>query len=479
MKKNRSITILKNTVSNYFRQVVQIGVFVFLTPFIAGKLGTESFGLWSLIQATVSILGLMDMGFATSVVKFVADARGKDDKERLSYLTSTFFWLYFGLGILLMGVAFAMVPWLPQMLKITPEYAQAGKAVFVIIAFRFALAMPLGLFVGMMVSYQKQWLANLIKTAGVLLYAGLAVWALTTNPSVQLLAWMSLISNTIACTVGFMLCLFKLPNFNISLSRLKLKLLPEVTSFSFFFFVINISSFIYTRVDLIIVQRFLTLSELKGAKEEKNIRALFQKGSKLTIAFAVPLLTGLFWYSKDILGIWMGDDFIGATSALRILIAAIFISIVHTNSSNILAMTGQHKFLSCCFIGGQLFNLTLTLLLVKPMGIAGVALATLISTFFVETCFIQRRANRQYNFSVFGFYKDTLWPSIPGLILAVAAVWILDFFVKPTSLISLVFFEMYVCIIFVAGFVTMGLNAKERSYYYSKVKLLTDKLRKK
>jgi len=301
-----------------------------------------------------------------------------------------------------------------------------------------------------------------------------------------------------------------LPNFNISLSRLKLKLLPEVTSFSFFFFVINISSFIYTRVDLIIVQRFLTLSsvalyavasrvtsqvsilcrqmtnaltpmiaELKGAKEEKNIRALFQKGSKLTIAFAVPLLTGLFWYSKDILGIWMGDDFIGATSALRILIAAIFLSIVHTNSSNILAMTGQHKFLSCCFIGGQLFNLSLTLLLVKPMGIAGVALATLVSTFFVETCFIQRRANRQYNFSIFGFYKDTLWPSIPGLILAVAAVWILDFFVKPTSLISLVFFEMYVCIIFVAGFVTMGLNAKERSYYYSKVKLLTDKLRKK
>jgi len=509
MKKDRSITILKNTISNYFRQVIQIGVFVFLTPFIAGKLGTQLFGLWSLIQATVSILGLMDMGFATSVVKFVADARGKKDKERLSCLTATFFWLYVGLGTLLMIIAFVTVPWIPEMLKIEPEYAKAGNAVFLIIAFRFALAMPLGLFVGMMVSYQKQWLANLIKAGGILLYAGLAVWALTANPSIQLLAWMSLISNTLACTIGFILCIFKLPNFSIYPSKVKLKLLPEVTSFSLFFFIINISGFIYTRVDLIIVQRFLTLSsvalyavasrvtsqvsvlcrqmtnaltpmiaELKGAKEEKNIRIVFQKGSKLTIAFAIPLLTGLFWYSKDILGIWMGEDFVGATIALRILIGATFITIIHANSNNVLAMTGQHKFLSYCFVGGQLFNLTLTLLLVRPLGIAGVALATLISTFLVETCFIQRRANNKYNFSVFGFYRLTLWPSIPGFILLIAAAWGIDQFFKPASLIGLAFLEMYVCIIFAIGFVVFGLNTKERSYYFSKIKMLIDKQRK-
>ena len=114
MKRNRAIGILKNTVSNYGRQLVQICVFLLLTPFIASRLGTDAFGLWALLQATVGLFGLFDLGFGTSVVKYVADARGRQDTDRLSALTATYFWVYATLGTAVMLAAVAFVFVLPS-----------------------------------------------------------------------------------------------------------------------------------------------------------------------------------------------------------------------------------------------------------------------------------------------------------------------------------------------------------------------------
>jgi len=503
MKKNRAIAIFQNTVSNYMRQTVQILVFLVLTPLIASKLGTERFGLWSLIQATVGLSGLLDFGFSTSVVKYVADARGRGDRDRLSSLIATFFWLYVGLGGLLVLAALGFAPHFAPLLKIPAEHAGAARVVFVLIAFRFALAMPLGMFAGVMAGYQKQWLANTVKSAGMILYGALAGWAILSRPSIETLAWISMLTNTAACVFGLFLCAVKLDGFSISPWRIRFRLLPEVTSFSLFFFIVQVSALIYTRVDLIIVQGYLSLAavalygiasrltgqaslfcrqmtnaltpmiaELKGAREESNIRAVFLKGSKLSVAMAVPLLAGLFYLSGDLLITWMGDEFAGATTATRVLIAAVFVSVLHANAANVLSMTGRHKFVSACFIGGQLLNLGLTLTLVLRMGLPGVALATLVSSLIVDVAFIQRQAGRHYGISLPSFYRHALWPSIPGCALMIYALWCLEFAIAPTSLVAIALLEAIGCGVFAVGFVIFGLDEEERRYFVGRFRRL-------
>ena len=324
-KKGRSKSIFVNTFSNYLHRILQVGIFLFLTPFIATQLGKDGYGLWSLIQASVAFLGLLDMGFSTSVVKYIADARGKDSDERLRSLTSTFFWLYTFLSIFLLAISVVLSLYLPKLLNLPPDKINAATAVFLIISVKTALGFPLGMFRGIMIGFQKQWWANLFKILATSLYGLGCFFALQHDASIERLAYASLFSSMIALIGGFFVSLRKLPGISIHPKFFQKSLLKEISEFSLYFFMIQISTLIYTRVDTLIIQAYLTLShvalytiatkasehaaglcrqlthaltpiiaELKGAGEEKNIKAVFRLGTKLSTAMAAPLLIGLW-----------------------------------------------------------------------------------------------------------------------------------------------------------------------------------------
>ena len=78
----RKTTILLNTLTNYLRFGITAVVFFLLTPYIIDRIGTEDFGLWSLVFSILGLFGLMDFGFTTGAVKYVAECKGSGDDER-------------------------------------------------------------------------------------------------------------------------------------------------------------------------------------------------------------------------------------------------------------------------------------------------------------------------------------------------------------------------------------------------------------
>ncbi len=499
-EKKRSRSIIINTLSNYLHQILQVGIFLILTPYIALRLGTDGYGLWSLIQATVGIFGLFDLGFATSVVKYIADARGKDDKERLAALTSTFFWVYavLGLAVLVAAMAFATV--LPSALNIPLERSSAAVMVFVLIAFRTAISMPLGMFRGVMTGFQQQWWANIIKILGTVLYAVFSWWALYFEPSIERLAVASLVSHLIAMIVGAWICLTRLPEVTISPRRFNKGLIGEVSSFSLYFFMIQVSTLIYTKVDAMIIQTYMSLSavamynvaarasehaaglcrqltnaltpvvaELRGAGDEQNIRAVFRMGTKISTAMAAPVLIGLYVLAEPTLIAWMGAGFADAVPVCRLLLIASMISVVHGNAANILSMTGHQRYLAFVFFAGQILNLILTIGLIKEYEILGVAFATLVSSAIIDILFVQRKASQATGLSQLRFYLETIGPSIFPSIVMVAAIYALTTWLPPTSLKSVALIELIACLIFSIVFYFVGLSGKERAYFAAKL----------
>lgn len=499
--KNRSVFILKNTLSNYVRQGVQIAVFLVLTPFVASRLGTEGFGLWALLQAVIGLFGLFDLGFGTSVVKYVADARGKQDDRRLANLVSTFFWVYMVLGAAVMGAAALFSLFLPELLNIPEAYEDASRMVFLLVAFRTAVGMPLGMFAGVMTGFQRQWWANMFKTASTLLYAAGAFWALTVQPSVEFLALANLISHTAAMGVGALVCIRVLPGVSIRLREARLSMVREVSSFSMYIFIIQVSTLIYTRVDSLIVQSFLSLSavalysvaarvaeeasglcrqltnaltpviaELHGSGENQNIREVFRLGTKLSTALAVPLLTGLAFLAEPLLSVWMGESFREAAPAAQILLAAMMVSVIHGNAANVLSMTGHQRYLSRVFFGGQLLNLGLTLLLIRSLGLPGAALATLISTSCTDIILVQPKAGKTTGIRNGYFYGSAVLPSLLPLGIMAAALAGAVRIIPPDSLAAIALLEFIACLVFFTAFFFIGLTGRERSYLLSRLK---------
>lgn len=493
--KNRAVAILRNAASNYVRQVLQIAVFVLLTPFIVRAVGKESFGLWSVIQATVGLIGLMDMGFSSSVVKFVAEARGKQDPERVKDLTASFFWQYMALGALTAAVTVGLVPLLPRLLDMPEAMAASGKAVFLLVGLRAALALPLGVFAGILVGFQQQLLSNITRTFGTVSYGALAWWALGVSPSIETLAWVSLATGVFANAISAVFCMFAARGISLSPRRFRWPLLREISAFSLWFFLIQVSLLIATRVDTIVINAFLPLAavavytvamriaeqasvlcrqltnaltpviaELKGAGESQNIRAVFAKGSMLAVALAVPLLLGLAIVAEDLAVAWMGPEFATAATPCRLLLASALVAVIHSNTENVLSMTGEQRFLALATVAGQAMNLGLTLLLVRPYGLDGVAAATLAAQ-VASRIAIQRRAGRLHEMPMATFYARALGPSLPGAAACAAGIWIAGRLLPPTELWAVAVQLAAGGACFLPAFWYIGLGAEERAYY--------------
>ncbi|MDX1973432.1 MAG: MATE family efflux transporter [Candidatus Sumerlaeia bacterium] len=492
--------ILQNAVSNYARQLIQIITFLLLTPFIISKVGTEEFGLWSLIQATIGLLGLLDLGFANAVVKYIAEARGQGNQERVKEFTATFFWLYLLLGVVVGLLTVALVPLLGPVFGVPEEHLKTAQTVFVLIGLRSALGMPLGLFAGILVGYQRQLASNFCRTLGTVSYAVLAWWGLEYSPTLEMLAWVSLWTGIGANILAVFFCWWYAEGLELGVSRVKLGLFGEITSFSTYFFLIQISLMLATRVDTIVVNAFLPLSavalytvalrvaekagvmsrqfansltplfaELKGAGEAEKIQRLLRGGTRISIILSLPLFLGLLILCEPLLVVWMGEEFFEATVPCQILVLASFVSLVHSNSENVLSMTGDQRFLAFSSIGTQVLNLALTLAMIPFLGLMGVALGTLLSLLIVQVLYLQKRIAKTQGIPLTQFYGEQLLPCIvPGAIYALSC-WLLSLLFEPTGWMEILLAGSIPLLPYILGVYLWGLREEERSYVLKKI----------
>ena len=96
--------LFRNSVSSLVQLCVTTIVALILPPILLRYLGFEAYGIWSLIILVNAYVALMDLGFGSSLIKYVAESAATDDKERIAVLMNACLTLYAAIvaaGILL------------------------------------------------------------------------------------------------------------------------------------------------------------------------------------------------------------------------------------------------------------------------------------------------------------------------------------------------------------------------------------------
>ncbi len=499
-KRARSKAILWNTLSSYSRDLVDAVTMIVLTPILIQTLGKAGFGLWSLIWAFVNWFALLDMGIGTSVVKFIADARGRGDIDGQRRAIATLFWVYAVLGGLLIAGIAGSVFLFNDLLAIPPEQSATASFVLIALGARSAACMPLGMFRGVLVGNQRMRVANAYKILAGVVYLVTAVVGLRYFPDLRFLALLNLFVGIAPMVAMMVHAKATLPGTSVHPRYFDKSLVKKLSSFSFYFMIIQVAGLIYTKVDAIIIQSVLSLemvavytiamrlaekgqqfcshlpkaltpivAELHSAGEEKNQQAVWYLGTKLTVAFSVPLLLGLMVLARPLVLAWTGPELVDSAAALVWLAAAALVTVIHGNTVNVLSMAGHQRYLASAMIAGQLLNLGLSLVLIRYEGILGVAKATFISALPLQVLLIQRRANKVFGTSCWSFYWRTVAPcAIPtaillGLFFGSRSYW------EPGGLIGVAALEGIGAITFWAAFWAFGLSRRERVYFSEKV----------
>lgn len=500
-RKHRSRYILFNTLSSYGRDIVDTVAFLVLIPFIIKTLGMEGFGLWSLIWSFLAIFELADLGFGASVIKYVADARGKGDYGRLRRIICTLFWIYVGLGfVVMLGIGVSLI-FFNRVFEIPANQADLALAVLLILGVRSSMYLPLGMFRGVLVGYQKMSAANGYKVAASLFYLVAVLIALTLKPDIRVLAAVNMLTGVLPM-LAMMIHVRRIePNLTLNPRFFERALVRELSSFSLYFSFVQVASMIAARADTMIIKLFLPLetvgvysiglrlaekanvfcshltralspvfAELHGADEQSNVRTAHYTGAKLVTAFAVPLLLGLGLLAEPLIIAWTGDKFLPAVPVCRWLAAASMIGVIHGPTVNMLSMGGAQRFTAFALFGGQLLNIALSFLLIGPLGIVGVSMATFLAAAPTQIGVIQTRASRQYDRSLWDFYKVTVLPAvIPALVMSLALVGALHLR-RPANLFEVAGFEIVAIAVFAVAYWFLGFSSKERAYFMERVR---------
>jgi O-antigen/teichoic acid export membrane protein len=178
-------------------------------------------------------------------------------------------------------------------------------------------------------------------------------------------------------------------------------------------------------------------SGMDATGQTKNLQRLLLRGSQAALGLMLPIGITLLLRGKTFIGLWMGPQYSHTSGTiLQILLISQFFTIANSTAGQIAYGVDKHKSVAKSAAIEAVFNLTLSLILVKTIGIYGVAWGTAVSMSVVHLIFWPRYVRRELGIPI-GTYVWEGWIKITlcAVPFAVASV-LVDRHLHVSSLVN-------------------------------------------
>ncbi len=446
----------RNVISNYMNTATKAGIALVMTPVLVNGLGTEAFGVWTLVGSFTFYLKLLDFGFGHTALKAVAEYDARGDRRGMREAISTMFWILVlpGLAALLIGIGIALL--FPELFDVTGDLSTESQILILIVTLELAISIPSDTFGGSLLGLQRFDLVNI--TVIVVAIAQAAGWAivLATGGGLVELGIVTITISGIGQLSRYLLLRRLVPGANISRERFDRGLVRPFAAQSIWFSVTYVGEIVRTRVDVLVVgllvsvsgagiygvaQKIITAvielidpvtnlffphSASLAARDEKlALQESLLTGTRITLAIAAPLCLTLAVLAPQILDAWVGSGFDEAAPVIVYLCAAIALSTVFRTGLWMVQGAGRVAAPAILIIAEALLNLALSVWLGSELGLEGVALGTLI-TAAIATVVATPFVCRHFEIGTPRFVFALLRAHLPAVAVALAVAWLVN-----------------------------------------------------
>lgn len=445
MSKTLGKTILINTITNYFSLIWKMVTAIFITRMLYLGLGNNFYGFWSLLWMIFGYSLLLDFGFGTVAQKHAAELQVDKDYENFNHISNTIIGSYIMMSFLIILVTIISSFFLGSIFSINDiENIDYYRKIYLTFGIGVAFIFPTGIFQEIIKGIKRFEIRNYIQIVSTTINVIGIYLIFEYNYSLLTLTIfslsLSLITNIVMAFFAFRL----IPQFRIAFKHFQLKLLKEVTNFSFFAYIIMFSNIVIYKTDQIVL----------GVMTSLGAVALYQVGSRLphvmtqlTSQFQDNLapisaeyykagefdkLNIIIMYSNrfvafittccflvfailtpQILYVWLKvTDEIPMQVSYVLLLSSFSLIIFRSVSNKFLLMTGNHKKLSKIAAIESIINLVLSIILVRAMGVIGVAYGTLIPNIIISLFFILPMAVKKSGSTISSYIRTIYLPLI-------------------------------------------------------------------
>jgi O-antigen/teichoic acid export membrane protein len=167
-------------------------------------------------------------------------------------------------------------------------------------------------------------------------------------------------------------------------------------------------------------------SGLDASGRSDDLQKLLLRGTQAALGLVLPICVTLLLRGKTFIGLWMGHQYSEVSGTiLQILIVSQFFTIANSTAGQIAYGIDKHKSVAKSAIVEAAINLSLSIVLVKTVGVYGVAWGTTLSMALVHLAFWPLYVRKTLGVSIRkylweGWTKITLCAVPFGIVCAIA-----------------------------------------------------------
>lgn len=397
---------------------------IIVVPFLIHELGTERFGVLSLLWVVSAYFSLFDLGVGRAITHRVSEALASSRENDVATIATTGLGFMVAMGSIGAAVGYALAPTLVAALHLSSDLGVEAVSAFRMLAVGLPFIVSAQGLHAVLVAYGRFDLVNLIRVPVVSLGSLLPIGGVALDPSLEVAALATVAAQVVGWGVYVAVCLRTLPIVRRG-SRPTLTELHRMLGYGGWLTVSNVVAPLMLYLDRFIVARVVSAAgvayyttpfgvvtqmwmvpravtealfqRLVGelSLDVRRARATYRRGVAYVVGILVPATLVVVLLARPALALWIGEDFASASFRVAQIVAvAVLINSVGLVATSVIQAAGRPDITAKLHLIEAPLYFIYLVILVNSYGIVGAATAWLIRV-AISTCVLTIIANRR------------------------------------------------------------------------------------
>lgn len=435
------------SILSIFSIILSSLISIFYTPMYMRYLGTTDYGINSLVQSIMGYIGMLNLGLGSAMVRYTVRYRTEGKLEEEKSLNGMFLLIFTIIMFISVAIGIYIYISLPNLFsdKFTIEELEKTRQVFAITMLGTALSFPVSVFSTNISSREKflyQKALGLLKLVlnpfigALLMIKGYGLVAVVTT-TISLGIITNIFDIVYAFKVGMRL---KFKDFD-------LKILKDISKYSFYIFLNIIIDRVYWGTDRIIIGKFIgptavgiysiasvfnniymnlstaisgvlfpRINKMVVERKFNELSDMFIKVGRIQYILLGLISSGFIIFGEEFIYLWLGQGYTEVYKVALWIVIPLTIPLIQNTGIAIMQARNQHQFRSVVYFFIAMLNVITSILLVKNYGAIGCAIATGISFTLGNVIIINIYYWKRVDINIPLFWKNILKMSIPVII---------------------------------------------------------------
>jgi O-antigen/teichoic acid export membrane protein len=403
-------SVVANVLYNYTGLLVSTAVGFGLTPILVDHLGHRTFGAYVLIGTMIGYTALLDFGVGVTVMRLVAGHMEDEDPTRVRSIVSNGVALYTLLGLVVLGVAAGVYPFVGGIFDIHGAALHSFRTAFAISMVTMGLTFPSAVFTGILQGFHNFRASNVV---AVCQCAVGAIGALVVVERGGGLVPLALVNAAVALGAFAVKATYARRRYRVGFrwSLIRRAELSRIVRISSWLLIGNLAVMIVFDVDNLVVGAVLgvgavaafavtlgaanalqglgnamnsvtlsTASSLVAREDRAGLQRILLQSVRITLVVLGPFTVLAALWGSQLLRLWVGPTFESSAPTLFVMALGTTIALVQAAASQVIIACGRQRRLFLITVPEAAVNLALSIALARHLGIVGVALGTALPT---------------------------------------------------------------------------------------------------